>query len=1215
MKSFYSFLIVLLCLFAAINLSAREIGSSKTQSNFKLNDPAGNLFFIENKGQVTDQDHNARPDIQFRLAAAGGLNVFIGSAAIHYQFSKADNSLPQEEQNFKTKHPGDKELEPTTYTMYRMDVELVGADKNAKVTTEEKQDYYENYYTPGTGENGAKALAYKKITYKEVYPHIDWVLYTRGGHLKHEFVVRKGGRVSDIQLKYGGATDLQISEDGGLVAKTPLGIITEEAPLTTQVDGKTVSSSFKLTGNILSYETAGYEGNLLIDPGLTWATYYGGSGFEGGNVAVDGAGYVYMGGTTTSLSGIATSGVYQTTYAGGSEDAFLVKFDGSGMRQWATYYGGTDDDYGYSVAADGSGNVYISGITASTSGIATPGAYQTTYGGGWGDAFLVKFDTAGVRQWATYYGGPDEEGAISYRSESSSSIAIDGLGNVYMSGSTLSTSGIASPGAYQTTFAGIGWPDDDAFLVKFDTSGVRQWATYYGGASREYGCSIATDPSANVYLAGTTQSASGIASAGAFQTASALGGNDAFLVKFDSSGIRQWATYYGGSGANEAWSVATDYSNNVYIAGYTNTTSGIATPGAYQTTYGGSGDAFLAKFDASGIRHWATYFGGPGNDGGYSIATDGLGKLYLAGSTDSTSGIATPGTYQTTFGGGSDAFLANFSDAPIMGVLRVCQGATTSLSCAIPGGTWSSSNTVIATVGSASGVVRGLAVGTSIISYTLPGSIVQTAMVTVVARPSAGTITGASSVCIGAAITLSDLAPGGVWSSTSSATITGAGIVTGVAAGTATISYTVNNGYCTATATKTITVMPLPNAGAITGASSVCMGAAITLSDLVAGGIWSSTSSVAITGAGILTGVAVGNATISYMVTNGCGTAIATKTITVMPLPNAGAITGASSVCMGATITLSDPMPGGTWSCSNASAAVGTSGIVTGMSPGTDTVIYSVSNMCGVAVAAASITIVPLAGVITGNAGQVCVGATLTLTNNVTNGSWSGSSAVASVSGGIVTGLSAGVAVISYTVANDCGTSSALFSVTVNPLPDAGTITGTDSVCPGDTVVFINVRTGGNWTNANPSVAGLYPATDGSTRAVGVVPGADTATYTVTSRGCSNATIFPFRVRSQAACDEVTDTVKGIGCSGDGEINVYPNPSREGQFTVYLFSSHNEEAQLVITNALGQKIYKATTVTNAPVSIDLNVAAGYYTVLAETPHGRCIEKVIVMRAQ
>jgi hypothetical protein len=378
-----------------------------------------------------------------------------------------------------------------------------------------------------------------------------------------------------------------------------------------------------------------------------WATYYGGSEWDYGiSCAIDASGNVYMIGSTSSTSGIATAGAHETTV----NDGFLVKFNSSGVRQWGTYFEGN----GNACATDASGNVYIVGLTNSTSGIATAGAHQTVMSGS-GDAFLVKFNSSGVKQWGTYFGGASS-GASGM--EKGISCATDALGNVYMVGQTPSTSGIATTGAHQTIYGG---GSCDAFLVKFNSSGVMQWGTYYGGAGVDIGYSCATDATGNVYLAGDTQqeflpASSGMTTIGAHQSAYGGGYSDGFLVKFDSNGLRQWGTYYGGSLLDVSFSCATDASGNVYMSGNTQSSAGIATSGAHQTTLN---DAFLVSFNSSGVRQSGTYYGGIKN----VCTSDASGNVYMTGYTQSNSDIATAGAHQTANGnnGYSDAFLVKFS--------------------------------------------------------------------------------------------------------------------------------------------------------------------------------------------------------------------------------------------------------------------------------------------------------------------------------------------------------------------------------------------------------------------------------------------------------------------------------------------------------------------------------------------------------------------------
>lgn len=368
-------------------------------------------------------------------------------------------------------------------------------------------------------------------------------------------------------------------------------------------------------------------------------------------------------------------------------------------------------------------------------------------------------------------------------------------------------------------------------------------------------------------------------------------------------------------------------------------------------------------------------------------------------------------------------------------------------------------------------------------------------VLTVETAPVAGSITGANAVCESGTMMLTASVPGGAWSASAGATVAG-GVVTGAAAGISTISYAVTNSCATAVTTKNITVNPLPAAGMITAASIVCPGATAPLASSVPGGAWYVTGGHATLSGSVLTGTSAGTATVSYMVTNGCGTAVATHIMTVNPLPVAGSISGASAVCVGSMASLTASVPGGVWS---AGAGAGVSaGSVLGLTAGATTISYSVTNICGTAVAVHSMTVNPLpaAGSITG-AGVVCEGAAETLTASTASGAWSVSSSAASVSGGVVTGLAAGSVTISYTVNNSCGTDIATHTMTVNPAPVAGSITGAATVCEGATTTLTAGVPGGVW-----SAAGGGSVTGGVV--TGVAAGTTTISYSVTN-SCGTA--------------------------------------------------------------------------------------------------------------
>lgn len=329
-------------------------------------------------------------------------------------------------------------------------------------------------------------------------------------------------------------------------------------------------------------------------------------------------------------------------------------------RLWGTYYGGSDKEYAFSTATDSIGNVYLAGRSDgySTFAIATIGSHQsTTYGPG--AAFLAKFNPNGTRLWATYYG--NNGGSTGY------ACATDLNNNVYLAGATALAVGnaISTVGAHQSGYGGV----LDAFLAKFDSNGVRLWGTYYGGANLEWARSCKTDSFGNVYITGQTASSSAIdtimASPNAYQPLFGGGYFDAYLAKFNSNGVRQWSTFIGGTGDEEARSCAIAADGNIIITGFTSSTSGtaITTQGSQQSTYGGgASDAFVMKFTSNGVRVWGTYYGGAGEDRGTCCTVDPVGNVYFVGETDatSTSAISTLGSFQFLPGGQEETFLVKF---------------------------------------------------------------------------------------------------------------------------------------------------------------------------------------------------------------------------------------------------------------------------------------------------------------------------------------------------------------------------------------------------------------------------------------------------------------------------------------------------------------------------------------------------------------------------
>ena len=434
--------------------------------------------------------------------------------------------------------------------------------------------------------------------------------------------------------------------------------------------------------------------------------------------------------------------------------------------------------------------------------------------------------------------------------------------------------------------------------------------------------------------------------------------------------------------------------------------------------------------------------GGSWSSSNISVAT-------VNATTGVVTGIASGSATITYFAGGcfTTKVISVTTISGISGASTICIGSTTALSDATTGGSWLSSNTGVATV-SSSGVVTGVSAGVVNIYYTVSGCGAYHTM-TIITAPKA--ITGPSTVCVGATISLTDSTSGGTWltSSTTIATISSSGVVTGVSAGVVNIYYVI--GSCASYKTVTVTT----GASAISGSSTVCVGSTATLSDATSGGAWSSSSSsvATVSSAGIVTGVAPGVVTITYSLSSGCS---ATKTITV----SGGPITGPSTVCVGSTITLSDAATGGTWTTSGTTiATVSSTGVVTGISGGVVNIYYAV----GGCYAYHSTTVV--GGVVTGPS-SVCVGSTITMSDAATGGTWSSSNTtVATISSaGVVTGISSGVVNIYYTV----GGCASAHSVTVNAVP--GSIGGLSTVHVGSTITLTDATTGGTWLTSNTSI-------------------------------------------------------------------------------------------------------------------------------------------------
>ena len=444
---------------------------------------------------------------------------------------------------------------------------------------------------------------YARVVYEQIYPGIDMVFYgAAGGALEYDFVLAPGADPENIRLEFEGADRIEVDPDGDLVLHLADGEIRQRRPVVFQeVDGvrQVIPARYALDGNQrVRLEIAAYDRNrpMTIDPVVSYATYLGGS----------------------------------------------------------------SDDFARAIAVDSSGSVYVTGNTESLDFPTVNPLQGEQAGGGPEDAFIVKLDPSGTSiVYATFLGGSSIDFARG--------VAVDAAGSAYIVGETRSDD-FPVANAFQRNLAG----NVDSFIAKLDPTGsALVYSTYLGGSGFDSARGIAVDRFGNVAVMGQTLSVD-------FPLENArqpvFGGEvDAFVTKLDASGSNLiFSTYHGGSGADlpvdepqpgPGWGIAMDPEGNVYVCG---TTESLNFPivNALQSTNGGGRDAFVSKFDATGsVLVYSTYIGAIQGDTARGIAVDAAGFAYVTGGTRSDNFPTTPNAFQPVKNEWYDAFVLKLNRA------------------------------------------------------------------------------------------------------------------------------------------------------------------------------------------------------------------------------------------------------------------------------------------------------------------------------------------------------------------------------------------------------------------------------------------------------------------------------------------------------------------------------------------------------------------------
>ncbi|MFH0968731.1 MAG: PKD domain-containing protein [Methanobacteriota archaeon] len=506
---------------------------------------------------------------------------------------------------------------------------------------------------------------YGSIRYPDILPGVNLTYSGKNGVLKREYQVLPGADPSSIRLKYEGAENITLTNDGTLIVRTPFGNLTEAAPFSYQeINGTRINVSSEYT--LLDDEQVGFiigtynsDIPLVIDPYLEYSTYLGGWLEDYGmDIAMDASGNAYVTGFTSScdfpvLNPIDISAPirYNGTYCHNSRDAFVTKLTqapgGNATIAFSTFIGGTSSDFGRGIAVDSLNNIYITGDTFSSD---FPVMLPIQNGGrlhGLNDAFVMKIRDDGANFWySSYLGGNFADQA--------NDIALDSLNAAYITGSTVGNSQYkkaeenfpVTSGAYQVTpntDAVMG----DAFASKISTTGNSlEYSTYISGNNQDSGNGIAVDGQGMAYIIGTTSSSNLLPSGVSGYQKTLKGGQDAFLFKmnFAAGSPPGYATYLGGStGYDYGEAVAVDTANCAYVTGATASTDFPVTLYAKQKEKGWKydffeKDAYVTKFSTDGSNlEYSTYLGGSSNEWAYGIAVDNSHRAYVTGYTKSES--------------------------------------------------------------------------------------------------------------------------------------------------------------------------------------------------------------------------------------------------------------------------------------------------------------------------------------------------------------------------------------------------------------------------------------------------------------------------------------------------------------------------------------------------------------------------------------------------
>lgn len=568
-----------------------------------------NNYFIENKGQW--------PKNVLFLTKSNGVNTWITKEGVIYDYHKRDIVRYKTDEEISASPKGrDYELGPEYghVIAFRHMGTIIDHVQLSNNKMQKNVTRYNYFYGSDSQKWVTDVETYKEITIVNAFEGIDMRYYFDKGRLRYDYIVKPGFSVSNIKFEIEGSPDVRINNSDEIVVVTRFGEV-KHCGLTTyqEVNGKKqiIKSSFIQNKNgKMGFAVGKYDKtkNLIIDP-----------------VTVE----------------------------------------------WATYIGGSDEDWGYGSTVTSNNDVIIGGTSYGTSFPTSTGSYDQSFNG-IQDATISKLSADGsALLWSTYIGSPGDDQIYG--------VAVDASDNVYVTGNCIDGFPVTA-GVVQSTFSGF----SDCFVSKFNTSGnTLIFSTYVGGSNQDRGQQIAVTPTGEAVITGFTESTNfptNNAYQGTYGGGNGSGrGGDIIVTKLNSTATAYvFSTYLGGVKDDMGYGIAISGTGNIYLSGtsigsLTPTPAYPTTPSAYKTTQLGNNDVVVSCLSSTGTLLYSTYFGGTLNEESYGIGLNIAGEVIISGFTASKplNGFpVTAGCFQNTHKGGTnDIFVAKF-DATLSTLLK-----------------------------------------------------------------------------------------------------------------------------------------------------------------------------------------------------------------------------------------------------------------------------------------------------------------------------------------------------------------------------------------------------------------------------------------------------------------------------------------------------------------------------------------------------------------